>query len=667
MATVSLSISITPNSQNIAANTTNVTVKVVASWTYGAHNHNQKPGWVKIDGTRYDFTSSFNTGETTSGSKTIYTKTVDVVHGATGAKTLAVSASYTTGVSAGTISASTSKTLTTIPRATTPTVSAASVDMGGKVTISTPRAAAEFTHDLAYSFAGGDYVTIATGVATSYSWTTPDLASKVPSAVSGVATIRCTTKSGSTVIGTATATVTLKVPASVVPTISNVAAVETVAGLAAQFGAFVRGKSKAKFTITAAGAKGSTIKSYSTKISTSTFSGATFTTDVSWLNMQVAATVTDTRGRTATKTAEFSVLDYTKPSIEILTARRVNERGVESSEGTLVQVNMTYAAPSLGAKNTVRAVLECKRAIDGEDDWEELWASSAWSGAVPIVPAVEISPDYQYDIRLTVTDWFGASAVRSVPVPSGAVILDIGADGDCIGVGETAQYPGHFSTAWALRVKHGEIPRHALELPEAANLDNYMTPGFYVFSSTNCPTIAGLPFSNCSGSLEIYSEGDAGQIRQVVTRCTDITREIWERLYYSGAWHTWAAVYKGGAGRILWSGVQWMLAAHTVTLAEPVSQQPNGIILVFSQYTDGSADNSSFHHRVVHKNWVALHPGHAECVQLTTSDLNLFATKYLYIHDDKIVGHDNNTKGGTGASGITYTNSRFVLRYVIGF
>ena len=124
---------------------------------------------------------------------------------------------------------------------------------------------------------------------------------------------------------------------------------------------------------------------------------------------------------------------------------------------------------------------------------------------------------------------------------------------------------------------------------------------------------------------------------------------------------------KGNSGGILWSGSWWMTSAHTAKLSQLVSEQKNGIILVFSQFTDNAVNNSSFHHRVIHKDWVAAHPGHAECVQLTTSDLNLFATKYLYIHDDKIVGHDNNSKSGTGASGITYDNSGFILRYVIGF
>ena len=44
----------------------------------------------------------------------------------------------------------------------------------------------------------------------------------------------------------------------------------------------------------------------------------------------------------------------------------------------------------------------------------------------------------------------------------------------------------------------------------------------------------------------------------------------------------------------------------------------------------------------------------------------IMASKYLYIHDDKIGGNDVNNQSGTGTSGITYNNAGFVLRYVIG-
>lgn len=663
----SLSISITQNSQNVAANTSNVTVAVRISWTYGSFNRNQKSGWLKIDGTQYNFTSGFNASETTSGSQTIFTKTVDVAHGSTGAKTLACSASYTTGVSAGTITASTSKALTTIPRATTPTVSASSVDMGGKVTISTPRAASSFTHDLAYSFAGGSYVAITTGVGTSYSWTTPDLASKIPNATSGTVTIRCITKNGSTTIGTKTVTMTLKVPSSVVPTISALTAVETVTGLAAQFGAFVKGKSKVKGTVTAAGAKGSTIKSYSTTFDGRTYTAASFTSPAvaGTGTLTMKTTVTDSRGRTATKSITVTALDYAKPSITSLSVYRVDDQGAGDPNGVYMVVNATYSVPTMNGKNTARMVMEYKRST--ATAWETLQTGTALSGMPPFVHDEEISTDYQYDVRLTVTDWFGASVIRTAVLPSGAVIMDIGADGDCLGIGETAQYPGHVGVAWTLKTKHGEIPRDALVIPAGANLDDYKTPGYYVFSSASAATIVGLPFAAGSGTVEVIPEGEAGQVRQVIARCSDAPREIWERLYYSSKWHDVRCVYKGGTGRVLWSGGYYMTAGQTATLKEPVSKQPTGIMLVFSEFVDGAASDSTFHHRPVLRDWVALHPGKAECIQLSTSNLAFFATKYLYIHDDKIAGHDNNNKTGTGACGITYTNARFVLRYVIGF
>lgn len=156
---VSLSISITQNSQSIADNTSSVTVKVVAKWTYGSFNHLKKAGWLKIDGTQYNFTNNFNTSEVTSGSKTLYTKTVDVAHAADGSKTLACSASYTTGVSSGTITASASKALTKIPRAAA-IVTAPNFDDedNPKITYSNPAGSAATTLQACIASRDGDAI-----------------------------------------------------------------------------------------------------------------------------------------------------------------------------------------------------------------------------------------------------------------------------------------------------------------------------------------------------------------------------------------------------------------------------------------------------------------------------------------------------------------------------
>ena len=118
-----------------------------------------------------------------------------------------------------TATASIKVTLPSIASASAPTLSASSVTMGNTVTITTNRVNSSLTHDLTYSF-GGATGTIATGVGASYTWTVPDLVSKISGKKSGTCTITCKTKSGSTVIGTKTVNITLNVPAVSSPTAS---------------------------------------------------------------------------------------------------------------------------------------------------------------------------------------------------------------------------------------------------------------------------------------------------------------------------------------------------------------------------------------------------------------------------------------------------------------
>lgn len=211
-------------------------------------------------------------------------------------------------------------------------------------------------------------------------------------------------------------------------------------------------------------------------------------------------------------------------------------------------------------------------------------------------------------------------------------------------------------------------PKAAQNIPNSTDLDDYKTPGFYVFSTAAAITLAHSPVIDASGSLEILREGDSTQLRQVLTRCSADAREIWERLFYSDEWHAWQCIYKGssGAGRVLWSGTMQMLDDQTISLSEPVSAQPNGVALVFSEWADGAVVDQSFYTQLVPKHLVAAHAGMELCTQIATSNLACFAVKCLRIKDSEITGHANNNTTGKGTCGITYTNNRFVLRYVIG-
>ena len=101
--------------------------------------------------------------------RTFASGTLELSHNADGTKSFTVAAfsgwlygngDYT--------AAAKSFTLPTIPRATTPAIGP--VTIGGKATISLPRASASFTHTLTYTF-GSASGTIATKVGSSYTWT----------------------------------------------------------------------------------------------------------------------------------------------------------------------------------------------------------------------------------------------------------------------------------------------------------------------------------------------------------------------------------------------------------------------------------------------------------------------------------------------------------------
>jgi hypothetical protein len=121
-----------------------------------------------------------------------------------------------------------------------------------------------------------------------------------------------------------------------------------------------------------------------------------------------------------------------------------------------------------------------------------------------------------------------------------------------------------------------------------------------------------------------------------------------------------------GANKVLWSGGHYMTSGHSCTLSEGVGDQTNGIVLVFSEIIDGASSNTAFHTRFIPKETVIDHGGVGHCFQLSSSNLAYFATKYLYISNTKVNGHDNNNLTGASTCGITKTNTRFVLRYVIG-
>lgn len=116
--------------------------------------------------------------------------------------------------------------------------------------------------------------------------------------------------------------------------------------------------------------------------------------------------------------------------------------------------------------------------------------------------------------------------------------------------------------------------------------------------------------------------------------------------------------------RVLWSGAWYMNKDQTAYLNESVSDQPTGIILVFSAYRNYEEQDWHWCTFFVPKYLISYRDRGFNCPLINNVFTNV-ACKYIYISDSQITGHANNESSGS-ASGISYNNNYYVLRYVIG-
>jgi hypothetical protein len=123
----------------------------------------------------------------------------------------------------------------------------------------------------------------------------------------------------------------------------------------------------------------------------------------------------------------------------------------------------------------------------------------------------------------------------------------------------------------------------------------------------------------------------------------------------------------GGQNGVLWEGAETMENGKTIGLAELISEQPSGIVLVFSYYnlTNNTTTNYDFCSFFVPKFMATALSSVGHSFTMSRAGFGVVANRYLSIYDNKIVGTTYNTQSGT-LNGITFQNNAFVLRYVIG-
>ena len=435
---VKYNITVNQNSQNVSNNYSNVSV-YVRFWrdNSGYTTYGSGTCYCKINGTTYSATVSPSQKITDSGIN-LFSKTLDIYHNNDGTKTLTCSAWISMDTPLSSSKQSYSQTLSTIPRASKPTLSSSSVTMGNSVTISTNRASSSFTHSLYYQIGSGGWNTIGTGIGTSKSWTIPmSLANSTPNSTRLSVKLWLETYNGSTYIGANSVSLTANVPSSVVPTINSVNLSEAVSGIYAQFGAYVQGKSKISGSISASGSYSSTISSYSTSINGASYTSSSFTTDfltTSGSNTCLV-TVKDSRGRTKSQNVTFNVIAYANPAINSFSVSRCDQDGTPNDEGNCAKCVVSASISSVNNGNTKSFQIKYKKISETEWNVFDLDNTNYTLNTTQIIQNIDTESEYNF--KIVATDFF-SFAEYSHNLSTAYTLVDYNQSGKGMAIGKVS-------------------------------------------------------------------------------------------------------------------------------------------------------------------------------------------------------------------------------------
>lgn len=391
-----------------------------------------------------------------------------------------------------------SLSLSTIPRAsqpsciTYPDTTQNIGNLGNTITIHMNRKSSGFTHTVKWAW-GSSSGTIATGVGDNCQWTIPkSFANDVTNGTSGTGTITVDTYNGSTKIGTKSVGFTATIPdtAEFKPSISSVN-LEEVGSVPSSFGFFVQKLSKIKGTITASGAYGSTISSYTTTINNETFTSAQWTTSLlSLVNPTLKVVVKDSRGRSATYQVTVTALKYDVPTIDSFASYR------NSSNAANIDLVFSCSIYKLNSRNTKRFVFYYKRTTDAQYTTIEVDNSritSRESGDVVIYSAnfsiVSSDQNTSYVAYLEAIDMFNTIPSNSTMINTIFKLININSSKTAFAIGKLHEKEGYIENA----------------LPQA-NYDNiHRIDGAYDGLVLSCPSIEDgkLTYNSTDNTLEL--------------------------------------------------------------------------------------------------------------------------------------------------------------------
>lgn len=520
----------------------------------------------------------------------------NITHNSDGKKSVSWSWSCATGTSnLGTVSASGTKALTTIARASK--VYATNCNIGSFSTITVNKYKDSFTTSLYYkSPTDSNYVAISGASkisGTSFAFEIPEAwYNKIPNAKTMTCSIKAETYNGSSNIGSNTCTFTITASEELCrPTITG-SVVDTnddVYALTNSRTRFVKYKSLPKVTWEASAKNGATLVSQKANGVDAT-SPYTYS---EWKNVYVD--ITDSRGYFNRYWPDLDVVDYFIPTVQVSGGRTS-----PTSDSATISIYGSFFNGYFDANNTHlnNLSISYKYREIGTTEWtngatiEVTKENNSFKNENCVIPDLF---DYQksYEVQVIATDSLSTSLPYTFKVIKGIPIFDWCKD--------------------FLRVNELFIA------DKNAVLNDSTKTGTAYNTTLGGTQINGSFFLNGKDPFET---------------------------------------------KILWQGGMYMNGDHTITLNEKVSEQKHGILLVWTNYENGT-QNNGVNVQFIPKKYVELHPGVGHGTLLINGWNGNIGKKYVYVGNVTITGFSKNSQTVT-ENGIKWVNNDYVLHYVLG-
>lgn len=441
MATsLKLTVSKVANSASIEANTSKIKIVVVVTTSGESYNASgDTKGYVKIDGKEVGSLDGKKFYQ--NSSTTIYSKTHTIQHDNDGDKTVTVDVSFDTKIAAGVITATKTLTLDTIPRASSLVIPA--LYYGKEAEIGISRLVEGAVSDVSYVFGTKSGVLATKTSATTVLWIpSTSLAAEFPNSNVGSGTMTISTYKGDVLLGSREFAFNVMTDGSLAPVINSY----SVSPVGTALGVYIKGVTKAAYSITATGQQGATISEYKLSFAGQTATGATGQTGLltSAGSLSPVFTVKDSRGLVTTLTLpKVTVYDYFAPTLTLAEVYRSDANGTENDAGTYVAVNAKADYASVGGRNTLTLRVRSKESDAG---WGDTYTTLT-ADRVNVLSG--FAESRSYEVEVSAKDAVGGEKTVAFTIPTAAAAFHIKNGGTGAAFGKYATEDDTLDIAWS--------------------------------------------------------------------------------------------------------------------------------------------------------------------------------------------------------------------------